>query len=176
MLDIIINNSNENGTVYVQSQAENNLPSEKNRFILDYEDYLLLKFNHFYQHRNGSFITRRGEKQYNLNRWLAWKRGYFDLNKHPKIMVKFFDGDKQNFSKNNLVYYFNKSTEPFTSPQTLPRGVMYDIVKKKFKIAIPYKSMLIVKDEELFDYEFQAILAYRTLIKKVKKDEATAWI
>ena len=78
MLYIQENNIKKDATVVVQSRTKPEQTESENIFTLDYEDYLNLKDWHFYSHQNGSFITRKGEKQINLNRIIAWSRGYYD--------------------------------------------------------------------------------------------------
>lgn len=164
MLEII--EKQPGGTVLVQSITERFDPNPKNQFILDYEDYILLKDCHFYAHLNGSFITRRGIKQINLNRVLAEKRGFLNLDNYSKILVKHVDKDKKNFSKHNLFYYFTKDCSLFKEPQFLPRGVFFD--GEYFRVAIPAMGKLFDYGKQ-FSHQYQAEVFYRKEIMLVKE-------
>ena len=181
MLRIIEDHTRTDGTVTVMSTVTLDQEKSDNIFQIDYEDYLLLKLHHFYKHRNGSFITRMENRQYNLNRILAWKRGYFDLAKHPKIVVKFADGDKTNFTKINLLYYFTDECVASQTLQTLPRGVYYQEYGRskkydnKFFVRIPACGDL-VRVGKFLDTQVDAILHYQQYMKQMHREDWKKWL
>lgn len=177
MLKIIEDYTSQNGTVKVVSGKNGRqvtIHNSDNIFILDYEDYLLLKDSHFYFHPNGTYITRIDGHQRNLNRVIAWKRGFFDLYKHPKMFVKHLDGDKTNLSKRNIKYYFNEDTYPVHEPQILYRGVIAT-ERGTFTCSVPVKDRL-VEDIDEYKTQADAYAAYQHYLRKIKRDEMEAWL
>lgn len=158
------------GTVVVESRKTVGSKSS-GEFILDFEDYIALKYSHFYPHQVLGLMRRRDNKNVLLHRYLIEERGFLPP---QKCYVTFSDGNNRNLSKHNLLITVvgaeaNDITEKLGGKDYLaPRGVVYDELEGvgKFQVYVPSIELEQLFLKGTYDDIVDAILAYRNVLQK----------